>query len=89
MGPSGSGERGTRFGITTRQDGAAGRPQTYIQAQLGHAWIQTTLDRDGHLMSETHWPTTIDGMAVVSISVGAYVRSGGTATRRLLKNPRL
>jgi hypothetical protein len=33
---------------------AQGAPPKYIQAQLGHASIQTTLDRYGHLMPEAH-----------------------------------
>jgi integrase len=33
---------------------AQGAHPKYIQAQLGHASIQTTLDRYGHLMPEAH-----------------------------------
>ena len=33
---------------------AHGAHPKYIQAQLGHASIQTTLDRYGHLMPELH-----------------------------------
>ena len=33
---------------------AQGAHPKYIQAQLGHASIQTTLDRYGHLMPEMH-----------------------------------
>ena len=33
---------------------AQGAHPKYIQAQLGHASIQTTLDRYGHLMPEIH-----------------------------------
>ena len=33
---------------------AQGAHPKYIQAQLGHASIQTTLDRYGHLMPELH-----------------------------------
>lgn len=33
---------------------AQGAHPKYIQAQLGHASIQTTLDRYGHLMPEVH-----------------------------------
>jgi len=33
---------------------AQGAHPKYIQAQLGHASIQTTLDRYGHLMPDAH-----------------------------------
>ncbi len=33
---------------------AQGAHPKYIQAQLGHASIQTTLDRYGHLMPQLH-----------------------------------
>ena len=33
---------------------AQGESPKYIQNQLGHASIQTTLDRYGHLMPDTH-----------------------------------
>jgi integrase len=33
---------------------AQGAHPKYIQAQLGHASIQTTLDRYGHLMPDVH-----------------------------------
>ncbi len=39
---------------TSNESTAQGAHPKYIQAQLGHASIQTTLDRYGHLMPDTH-----------------------------------
>ena len=56
-----SGVRSTRlqedFVLDAEQLGdmiAQGAHPKYIQAQLGHASIQTTLDRYGHLMPDAH-----------------------------------
>lgn len=43
-----------RFAVLPGWAMAMGAHPKYIQAQLGHASIQTTLDRYGHLMPEMH-----------------------------------
>jgi len=54
-GPSSAKSGFTTFAITyTSLLIARGAHPKYIQAQLGHASIQTTLDRYGHLMPQLH-----------------------------------
>jgi integrase len=55
---------------------AQGAHPKYIQAQLGHASIQTTLDRYGHLMPEMH---DADARKLDRLVFGAETPAGGVS----------
>jgi integrase len=58
---------------------AQGAHPKYIQVQLGHASIQTTLDRYGHLMPDAH---AAEARKLDQVIFGDALRSNGAVTRR-------
>ena len=60
---------------------AQGAHPKYIQAQLGHASIQTTLDRYGHLMPEMHEPEArkLDRLVFGTLAGPGETTSAGSA----------
>ncbi len=62
----------------------------YIQAQLGHASIQTTLDRYGHLMPDAHAAEArkLDRLVFGESSHAGSVRVAADALQRLQNGSR-
>ena len=63
----------------------SGAHPKYIQAQLGHASIQTTLDRYGHLMPDAHAAEArkLDRLVFGETGGGGAVRTTADAVQRL------
>ena len=69
---------------------AQGAHPKYIQAQLGHASIQTTLDRYGHLMPDAHAAEArkLDRLVFGESSHAGSVRVAADALQRLQNGSR-
>ena len=63
---------------------AQGAHPKYIQAQLGHASIQTTLDRYGHLMPDVHAAEAkkLDQLDLGAPAISDHDGAGVNAMRR-------